>query len=116
MSLSNKVLSKENKEILIIYPSAFEIKYVWIPNIKIPTKLLIKLKNFAPLKPRELLKITAKGKPCFWDGVEIKLIKKYTSKEPKRVPIKTTKEFKLYTKYKEVINEKAIMLWIFTPQ
>ena len=70
----------------------------------------MKPNNFAPLKPREVLKITVKGKPCFWDGVEIKLIKKYTSKEPRRVPIKTTKEFKLYTKYKEAINENAIML------
>ena len=44
-----------------------------MPNIKIPTRLLIKPKNFAPLKPKDDLKRTANGKPNLWEGFPIKL-------------------------------------------
>ena len=39
--------------------------------------LLNKPKNFAPLKPKEDLSKTAKGKPNFCDGFPIKFDKKY---------------------------------------
>ena len=42
--------------------------------------------------------------------------KKYTNRVPNRVPKITTKVFKLYIKYSEVIKEKPITLWILTPQ
>ena len=64
------------KNILIKYPTALDRKYVCIPNIKIPTRLLNKPKNFAPLKPKEDRNKTAKGKPNFWDGFPIKFEKK----------------------------------------
>ena len=51
--------------ILIKYPNALDKKYVCIPNKKVPTKNLIKPKYFAPLKPREDLNKTTKGKPNF---------------------------------------------------
>ena len=51
------------------------MKYVCIPNIKIPTKLLINPKYFAPLKPKEDLNKTTKGNPNFWDGLPIKFEK-----------------------------------------
>ena len=41
-----------------------------------PTKPLIKEKYFAPSIPKQLLKITGKGKPYFCDGLPIKLAKK----------------------------------------
>ena len=62
--------------ILIKYPKAFDRKYVWIPNKKIPTKHLIKPKYFAPLKPKDDLSKTTKGNPNFWDGLPIKFEKK----------------------------------------
>ena len=48
-------------------------KYVWIPNIKIPTKPLNSEKYFAPLKPNDVLSKTGNGIPCFWEGLPIKL-------------------------------------------
>ena len=38
--------------------------------------LLINPKNLAPLYPKEVLKIVAKGNPYFCDGLPIKLEKK----------------------------------------
>ena len=55
-----------------------DIKYVCIPNIKIPTIDLNKLKYLAPFRPMDILIKTGKGNPCFWDGWPIKEIKKYT--------------------------------------
>ena len=75
ISLLNKELSIEKIKILIKKPKAFDKIYVWTPNIKIPTKALIKPKYFAPLKPNEERNSTAKGKPNFWDGLPIKLEK-----------------------------------------
>ena len=57
------------------YTTNFDKKYVWIPKRKIPTKPLNKPKNFAPLKPKDYLKRTAKGNPNFWEGFPIKLQK-----------------------------------------
>ena len=71
-SLSKIVLSIEKIIILIKYPKAFDKKYVCIPNIKIPTKPLIKPKYLAPTIPSEDLIITTNGKPNFWDGFPIK--------------------------------------------
>ena len=48
---------------------------------------------FAPLTPKEVLKIIEKGKPYFWDGFPIRLAKKYTRIEAINVPNKTTKTF-----------------------
>ena len=45
--------------------------------------------------PKEDLNKTTKGSPNFWDGLPIKLEKKYTKTEPKIDPKKTTKVFKL---------------------
>ena len=64
-----------------------------MPNIKIPTSPLKRPKYFAPLTPRELLKITEKGRPYFCDGFPMRLAKKYTRIEANNVPIKTTKTF-----------------------
>ena len=75
ISLLNKELSIEKIKILIKKPKAFDKIYVWTPNIKTPTKALIKPKYFAPLKPNEERNSTAKGKPNFWDGLPIKLEK-----------------------------------------
>ena len=75
-SFSNNAGWKENIPILIKYPKAFDKKYVWIPNIKIPTKLLIKPKYFAPLIPKEDLSKTTNGKPSFWEGLPIQFEKK----------------------------------------
>ena len=50
------------------------------------------------------------------DKIETKIEKKYTNRVPNRVPKITTKVFKLYIKYSEVIKEKPITLWILTPQ
>ena len=72
-------LSKLNKEIRIKYVNAFDKKYVWIPNIKIPTKHLKNPKYWAPLNPKEVLRRTANGKPYFWEGLPIKLERKYTN-------------------------------------
>ena len=47
-----------------------------MPNIKIPTKPLKRPKYFAPFIPKELLKITGKGKPYFCDGLPIRFAKK----------------------------------------
>ena len=66
------VLSYENIAILIKYPKAFDKKYVWIPNINIPTILLKKPKYFAPITPNEDLRRTTKGKPNFCEGLPIK--------------------------------------------
>ena len=70
------VLSYENIAILIKYPIALDRKYVWIPNIKIPTKDLKKPKYLAPLIPNDDLNNTAKGRPNFWDGFPIRFEKK----------------------------------------
>ena len=67
-----------------------------MPNKKIPTKLLISPKNFAPLKPNEDLNNTAKGKPNFREGFPIIFENKYTKNDPSIVPKKTTNAFKLY--------------------
>ena len=75
ISWSSKVLSIEKIDILMRYTSNFDKKYVWIPKRKIPTKLLNNPKNFAPLKPKEDLNRTAKGKPNFWEGLPIRLQK-----------------------------------------
>ena len=64
--------------ILVRYVIDLDIKYVWIPNIKIPTIDLNKLKYLAPFRPMDILINTGKGNPCFWDGWPIKDIKKYT--------------------------------------
>ena len=63
-------------QILIKKLNNLDKKYVWIPNIKIPTKPLKKPKYFAPFIPKELLKITGNGRPYFCDGLPIKLAKK----------------------------------------
>ena len=76
ISLFNKELSIEKIKILIKYPKALDKKYVWIPNIKIPTRPLNKPKYFAPLKPNEERNNTANGRPNFWDGLPIKLEKR----------------------------------------
>ena len=76
ISLSKKVLSKEKKEILIKKLNNLDKKYVWIPNIKTPTKPLKRPKYFAPFIPKEVLKITENGRPYFCDGFPIKLAKK----------------------------------------
>ena len=52
------------------------MKYVWMPNIKIPTMHLINPKYFAPLKPSEDLNKTTKGNPNFCEGFPIKLANK----------------------------------------
>ena len=65
ISLSRKVLSKENNPIRIKYPKALDKKYVCIPNIKIPTIPLTSPKYFAPLIPSEDLNKTTKGNPNF---------------------------------------------------
>ena len=65
-------------------------KYVCIPNKKIPTKHLINPKYFAPLIPKDDLNKTTKGSPNFCEGLPIKFEKKYTNKDPKIVPKKTT--------------------------
>ena len=72
-SLFNIESSIEKITILIKYPKALDRKYVWIPNKNIPTKLLINPNNFAPLKPKDDLKRTAKGSPNFCEGFPIKL-------------------------------------------
>ena len=81
-----------------------------MPNIKIPTKHLNKPKNFDPLKPKDDLNKTTKGKPYFCDGLPIKFEKKYTSNDPNNVPKKTINEFKSYIKYRDAISENPIML------
>ena len=75
ISWSSKVLSIEKISILIRYTTNFDKKYVWMPKRKIPTKLLNNPKNFAPLKPKDDLKRTAKGNPNFWEGFPIKFEK-----------------------------------------
>ena len=57
--------STEKIIILIKYPNALDKKYVWIPNIKIPTKHLKRPKNFDPLNPKDDLNKTTKGRPNF---------------------------------------------------
>ena len=52
-----------------------EIKYVWTPNIKIPTMPLNNDIYLAPIIPVEILKITGNGKPCFCDGLPIMVAK-----------------------------------------
>ena len=64
-----------------------------MPNMKIPTNPLKRPKYFAPFTPRELLKITEKGRPYFCDGFPMRLAKKYTRIEAINVPDKTTKTF-----------------------
>ena len=44
--------------------------------MKIPTKPLKRPKYFAPFTPKELLKITEKGRPYFCDGFPMRLAKK----------------------------------------
>ena len=74
---------------------AFDKKYVWMPNINIPTIPLKKPKYFAPWTPSELLNKTEKGSPYFWEGLPIKFEKIYTNNDPIIEPNNTTKEFKL---------------------
>ena len=76
ISWSKIALSKEKIEILIKKLNNLDKKYVWIPNMKIPTKPLKRPMYFAPFIPRELLKITEKGRPYFCDGFPIRLAKK----------------------------------------
>ena len=73
----------------------FDKKYVCTPNKKIPTKNLNDPKYLAPLIPNDDLNKTTKGNPNFCDGFPIKFEKKYTSKDPNRVPKKTTKVLRL---------------------
>ena len=51
------------------------MKYVWTPNIKIPTKPLNNATYLAPLMPIDSLKKTGNGIPCFWEGLPIKFAK-----------------------------------------
>ena len=60
-----------------------------------PTNPLNNAIYFAPLIPNEVLSNTGKGIPCLCDGLPIKLHKKNTNRLPNRLPIKTTKKFKL---------------------
>ena len=76
ISWSKIELSKEKIKILIKKLNNLDKKYVWMPNIKIPTKPLKRPKYFAPFTPKELLKITANGRPYFCDDLPIKLTKK----------------------------------------
>ena len=75
ISWSKRELSIEKIEIRIRYPKTFDKKYVWIPNIKIPTAPLIKPKKLAPLNPKDVLKRTANGNPNFCEGLPIKFEK-----------------------------------------
>ena len=61
--------------------------------MKIPTSPLKRPKYFAALTPKELLKITEKGRPYFCDGFPMRLDKKYTRIEAINAPNKTTKAF-----------------------
>ena len=61
--------------------------------MKIPTKPLNRPKYFAPFTPKELLKITEKGRPYFCDGLPIRLERKKIRIEAINVPNKTTKTF-----------------------
>ena len=65
ISLSKIELSKEKIKILIKKLNNLDKKQVWIPNMKIPTSPLKRPKYFAALTPKELLKITEKGRPYF---------------------------------------------------
>ena len=56
--------------------TAFDKKYVWIPNIKTPTKHLINPINLDPLIPKEDLSKTTNGRPNFWEGFPIQFEKK----------------------------------------
>ena len=93
ISLSKIELLKEKIEILIKKLNNLDKKYVWIPNIKIPTSPLKRPRYFAPFTPREDLKITEKGRPYFWEGFPMRVAKKYRRIEATNVPIKTTKTF-----------------------
>ena len=79
MKKTNKIsfckieLSTEYIKIRIKKPIAFDKKYVWIPNINIPTILLNSPKNCAPLKPSDDLNKTINGNPNFCEGFPIKL-------------------------------------------
>ena len=76
ISCCKRVLSIEKIKILNKYPNAFDKKYVWIPNINIPTILLKNPIYCAPLTPIEDLNKTTNGNPNFWDGLPIKFEKK----------------------------------------
>ena len=86
MKKTNKIsfckieLSTEYIKTLIRKPIAFDKKYVWIPNINIPTILLNNPKNWAPLNPNDDLNKTTNGNPNFWDGFPIKLENMKTKK------------------------------------
>ena len=86
----NRILIK----ILIKYPMDIEIKNVWTPNIKRPTKPLSIPTYLAPLIQNELLKITGNGKPDFWDGWPIKLANIATRAPASKQDAKTIKTFK----------------------
>ena len=58
-----------------------------------PTMPLKRAIYFAPFIPKELLRITEKGRPYFCDGFPIRLAKKQTSVEAISEPNKTTKTF-----------------------
>ena len=103
-------LSILNKMILKIYPKDFEIKNVWTPNINIPINALINPRYLAQLNPIESLKITGNGKPLFCEIFPTRLVRKNTIKPANNVPLKTTKLFKSYNKYKDAISEKPIIL------
>ena len=87
-----------------------DIKYVCIPNINIPTIDLNKLRYLAPFRPMDILIITGKGNPCFWDGWPIREIKKYTRIDAAIEEDKTKYELRLYIKYKEAIRANAAIV------
>ena len=109
-------LSILNKMILKMYPKDFEMKNVWTPNINIPINPLINPRYLAPLNPIDSLRITGNGSPLFCEMRPIRFVRKNTIKPANNVPLKTTKLFKSYNKYKDAINEKLIILWIETAQ
>ena len=88
--MSKKLLSIENKDILIKYPKDFDKKNDWTPNINIATKPLKIATYLAPTIPIEVLKNTGNGIPCFCEGLPIKLDKKTTNSDAISVPKKTT--------------------------
>ena len=60
-----------NRRSAIRKTNILDKKYVWIPNKKIPTRLLISPKNLAPLNPKDDRSKTTKGKPNFCEGLPI---------------------------------------------
>ena len=62
--------------------------------MNIPTKPLNRPMYLAPLTPKELLKITGKGRPYFCDGLPTRLAKIATSIPANKHDEKTIKIFK----------------------